>query len=105
MTWFELNLLLDGDFCRKDAWAGIIDLIDAEYELLEKQNTATTMDQHNYELHMVLPKYRDALQLKYSCLTDVAIGLPTYERKEAAPHPKGIAKGGSEITTRSFLLR
>jgi tetratricopeptide (TPR) repeat protein len=70
----ELNILLDGDFYRKGAWAGITDLIEMVYESLEEQNAATTIDQHNYELHMVLPKYRDALPLKYACLTDVAVG-------------------------------
>jgi tetratricopeptide (TPR) repeat protein len=64
---------LDARFEVFGVWSGVNQLVEEVYlDLLEIGENAI-IDQHDYELYMVLPKYRDRIHPKYLCLTDTAV--------------------------------
>ncbi|MBP1208292.1 tetratricopeptide (TPR) repeat protein [Duganella sp. 1411] len=66
------GFLLDASFAHQGVWAGVSDLLDLAYQHFAEQGRQDILDQHNYVLHMLLPQRRDAIPLKYACLTDTA---------------------------------
>ena len=65
---------IDADFSHDGAWSGVRRLVAHAYlELLANGDTAL-LERHAYELHRVLPEYRDRIVLKHVCLTDTAHG-------------------------------
>lgn len=66
---------LDVRFDHGGAWAGVENLIEEAYLDLSKAGEHAILDEHNYELHMVLARYRHRIVLKYPCLTDIATGV------------------------------
>ncbi len=63
---------LDAGFETGGAWAGVEQLIESAYlELLEMRQDAI-VEEHIYELHRALPKYRSTIVPRYLCLTDTA---------------------------------
>lgn len=65
---------LDVDFSHDGTWSGIRRLVATAYlELLEQGHT-DLLERHAYELHRVLPEFRDRIVLKHACLTDTAHG-------------------------------
>lgn len=68
-------LVLDARFDHGGVWAGVEELVTEAYFDLLDSGHGTTLDEHNYELHMVLAKHRKQIPLKYACLTDIATGV------------------------------
>lgn len=65
---------IDVDFAHDGTWSGVRGLVaDAYVELLEHGHDALVQS-HDYELHRVLPEYRDRIVLRHACLTDTAHG-------------------------------
>jgi tetratricopeptide (TPR) repeat protein len=63
---------LDADFFNGGVWAGVDRLIEMAYLDLLAWDQAGIIESHDYELYMVLLKYRDEIQPRYMCLTDTA---------------------------------
>lgn len=53
-------------------WAGASDLVEQAYLHFAAYGKQALLDEHNYALYMLLPRYRAAIGLKYACLTDTA---------------------------------
>jgi tetratricopeptide (TPR) repeat protein len=66
--------VLDADFSHGGTWAGVATLIEKIYFDLLKRGCTEALEEHNYELHMVLARYRDRIPLKHGSLTDLAKG-------------------------------
>lgn len=66
--------VLDGDFSRGGAWAGVNTLIEQIYLDLVECGSTEILEQHNYELYMVLAQHRSRIPLKRGSLTDQAVG-------------------------------
>jgi tetratricopeptide (TPR) repeat protein len=65
---------IDVDFARDGTWSGVRELVaDAYLDLLESGHEAL-VQAHDYELHRVLPEYRDRIVPRHACLTDTAQG-------------------------------
>ncbi|HYX53930.1 MAG TPA: tetratricopeptide repeat protein [Candidatus Limnocylindrales bacterium] len=65
---------VDAGFSHGFTWAGVSTFIETIYlDLLARGHNAL-VEKHNYELHMVLTRYRDRIPLKYGSLTDVSTG-------------------------------
>jgi len=70
----DRQLRIDVDFAHDGAWSGVRRLVAAAYvELLEHGHRALVQG-HDYELHRVLPEFRDRIALRHACLTDTAQG-------------------------------
>lgn len=65
---------LDASFARAGAWAGVMELVEQAYLAFRDAGRKDVLEEHNYALFMVLPKYRHEISLKYVCLTDTAKG-------------------------------
>lgn len=63
---------LDASFAHQGVWAGVSDLVELAYQHFAAQGRHDILDQHNYVLHMLLPRRRADIPLKYACLTDTA---------------------------------
>ena len=61
---------LDARFESAGAWSGVAQLIKTAYLELLDIGATNIFEQHDYELHMLLPAYRDRIQPRYLCLTD-----------------------------------
>lgn len=70
----ELHIL-DADFSHGGTWAGVADFVETIYLDLVRSERADLLEKHNYELHMVLARYRDRIPLKHGSLTDMARGV------------------------------
>jgi tetratricopeptide (TPR) repeat protein len=65
---------IDVDFARDGTWSGARDLVaEAYFDLLENGHAAL-VQQHDYELHRVLPEQRDRIVPRHTSLTDTAQG-------------------------------
>ena len=65
---------LDVDFARDGTWSGVRGLVADAYVELLAAGHADPVQRHDYELHRVLPEYRDRITLRHACLTDTARG-------------------------------
>ena len=65
---------IDVDFAHDGAWSGVRRLVAQAFDELHAQGHAARIERHNYELHRVLPEYRDRIVLRHACLTDTAHG-------------------------------
>jgi tetratricopeptide (TPR) repeat protein len=65
---------LDVDFSHDGTWSGIRHLVASAYLELLEHGHADLLERHAYELHRVLPEFRDRIVLKHACLTDTAHG-------------------------------
>lgn len=63
---------LDASFANHGVWAGAGSLVEQAYNYFAAQGRQDVLDEHNYALYMMLPQHRDAIGLKYACLTDTA---------------------------------
>jgi tetratricopeptide (TPR) repeat protein len=70
----QLLHVLNADFSRGGTWAGVATLIEEIYLALLQRGRAEVIEEHNYELHMVLARYRDRIPLKHGSLTDLTMG-------------------------------
>jgi tetratricopeptide (TPR) repeat protein len=67
-------IALNADFARRGVWSGVEDLVEQAYLDLATRGLHAILEPHNYELHLTLPRHRDALPLAYASLTDTAKG-------------------------------
>lgn len=67
---FRINV----DFSHDGAWSGVRRLVADAYLELSANADVALLERHAYELHRVLPEYRDRIVLKHACLTDTAHG-------------------------------
>ncbi|MCV2883609.1 tetratricopeptide repeat protein [Aestuariibacter sp. AA17] len=67
-------LVFDASFFQGGVWSAATPLIEKVYLDLKYAGETTLLEEHNYALYMVLPEYRDEIQLQYACLTDSAAG-------------------------------
>ncbi|MFZ5637751.1 MAG: tetratricopeptide repeat protein [Pseudomonadota bacterium] len=65
---------IDADFARDGAWSGVRRLVAEAFVELHERGHADLVERHHYELHRVLPEYRDRIALRNACLTDTAHG-------------------------------
>ena len=65
---------IDADFSHDGAWSGVRRLVARAYLELLEHGHQELLEKHAYELHRVLPEYRDRIVLKHACLTDTANG-------------------------------
>jgi tetratricopeptide (TPR) repeat protein len=65
---------IDVDFARDGTWSGVRRLVAQAFDELHAQGHASLIERHDYELHRVLPEYRDRIVLRHACLTDTAHG-------------------------------
>lgn len=65
---------VDASFFNYGVWSGAECFIEMVYLALLDQGQTDKIEKYNYELHMVLPKHRKNLPLKYACLTDTSVG-------------------------------
>lgn len=65
---------IDVDFAHDGAWSGVRRLVADAYVELLAAGHAELVQNHDYELHRVLPEYRDRIVLRHACLTDTARG-------------------------------
>ncbi len=65
---------IDADFARDGAWSGVRRLVAQAFVELHEHGHAALVERHHYELHRVLPEYRDRIVLQHACLTDTAHG-------------------------------
>ena len=65
-------LTLDASFSHHGVWGGVSPLLDLAYQYFLQAGRHDVLDTHNYALHMLLPRHREAIPLKYACLTDTA---------------------------------
>jgi tetratricopeptide (TPR) repeat protein len=70
----ELHVL-NADFAHGGTWAGVATLVESIYLALLQRGHTDILEEHNYELHMVLSRYRDRIPLKHGSLTDVSVGV------------------------------
>ena len=70
----ERTFILDARFSQAGAWAGVEDLLDAAYAEMLSSGGRSTIDQHSYELHMVLQSRRAEIPLVRASLTELAEG-------------------------------
>src|SRR3954447_2251105 len=66
---------LDARFEHAGAWAGVRKLLEAAYLGLLELGKDAIVEEHAYELYMVLPEYRHRIHPRYLCLTDTAVGI------------------------------
>jgi tetratricopeptide (TPR) repeat protein len=64
---------LDARFEFSGAWSGVSQLVEEVYLDLLAIGEKAIIEEHDYELYMVLPMYRDRIRPKYLCLTDTAV--------------------------------
>lgn len=65
---------IDVDFSHGGTWSGIRRLVASAYLELLEHGHADLLERYAYELHRVLPEFRDRIVLKHACLTDTAQG-------------------------------
>ena len=63
---------VDASFDSGGTWAGVDQLVEAAYLGLLEIEQEAIVEEHLYELYMVLPAYRDRIRPKCLCLTDTA---------------------------------
>jgi tetratricopeptide (TPR) repeat protein len=66
---------LDARFESAGTWAGVNDLVGAAWSGLLDKAEHTIIEEHGYELFMVLPRYRDRIKPRCLCLTDTAAAV------------------------------
>ena len=71
----EHTMVLNACFEARGVWAGVEDLVEHIYLDLLSNKREDILELHNYELYMVLFKYRDKITLKYASLTDSSSGV------------------------------
>jgi tetratricopeptide (TPR) repeat protein len=64
---------VDARFERSGVWSGVDTLMDAAYLELSSAKLDHLIDEHDYELYMVLLTRRDTLRPKYMSLTDTSV--------------------------------
>ncbi len=65
---------LDAAFETGGVWAGAEQLAEAAYFDLLKLGLHSAIEEHDHELHLVLPRHRDRIRPRHLCLTDTAAG-------------------------------
>ena len=64
---------VDGRFEKSGVWSGVDTLVDMAYVELSSAKLDYLLDEHDYELYMVLLNRRDTIHPKYMSLTDTSV--------------------------------